>query len=324
MITLLPPRLALANLPTPVERLRLDETNGIELWIKRDDLTGSALSGNKVRKLEYLLHEACGRGADHLITCGGIQSNHCRATALAAAMSGMQCTLFLRGAEPDVSDGNLLLDRLAGARVIWITREQYSKERNKLMAAETERLRQEEGRTPYVIPEGGSNALGAWGYVQAVDEIQKQMPAPDYIVCATGSGGTQAGLILGCRHYLPRTQVVGVNVCDDEAYFRNVIGGVLEDWQHRWGSIGLTSEDVVLADGYVGQGYALNTPDELATLRDLVRRTGIVLDPVYTLKGFIGLISELGKGRFRSGSRVLFIHTGGIFGLFPKRAEFSL
>jgi D-cysteine desulfhydrase len=292
--------------------------------VKRDDLTGSVLSGNKIRKLEFILADARAKGADTVITCGGLQSNHCRATALAAAGVGLRSVLFLRGQPEPVADGNVLLDLLAGARLVHITREQYSQERNQLMAAEAARLEREEGARPYVLPEGGSNALGAWGYIEAVRELHGQLGhAPDVLVCATGSGGTQAGLILGCKLYSPSTQVIGVNVCDDEAYFKRVIGTILADWQARWGSLGLSEADVHMADGWVGRGYALNTPEELAVLVETARNSGLVLDPVYTLKGFLGLRGEAARHRFKAGAHVIFFHTGGVFGLFPKREELA-
>lgn len=316
-----PNRLRLAHLPTPVEPLH-NMLPGVRFLLKRDDLTGAALSGNKIRKLEFLLAEAQSEGYDTVITCGGVQSNHARATAIAAAQVGMKAVLYLRGLASPVPDGNVLLDELVGARIVYITKEQYSKERNQLMAAEAERLLQAEKKRAYVIPEGGSNALGAWGYVEAMRELraQRQTP-PDFVVCATGSGGTQAGLMLGCRLYSPETQVIGVNVCDDAAYFKRVIGGLLKDWQERWGDLGLTEKDVNIADGHVGQGYALNTPDELAELARVARERGIIFDPVYTLKGWLGLRDLVRKDRIPAGAEVVFFHTGGIYGIFPKREE---
>jgi D-cysteine desulfhydrase len=314
-----PASLPLAHRPTPLEPLH---DSRIRLSIKRDDLTGAVLSGNKVRKLEFLLAEAQAQQADMVITCGGIQSNHARATAVAAATAGMQSTLFLRGQQAPVSDGNVLLDRLVGARIKYITREQYSTQRTELMNAEAQRLAEEEGRRVCVIPEGGSSALGCWGYIEAVRELLSQRSTPpDYVVCATGSGGTQAGLILGCRLLCPQTQVLGVNVCDDEAYFKRVIGGLLAAWQDRWDTLGLTADDVTVVDGHVGLGYAQNTSAELEALVALARDTGLILDPVYTLKGWLGLQAMIGSGRIPSGSDVVFFHTGGVFGLFPKRDE---
>ncbi|MCA9726568.1 MAG: pyridoxal-phosphate dependent enzyme, partial [Candidatus Eisenbacteria bacterium] len=218
-----PPRVALANLPTriqPLERLSA-ELGGIRLFAKRDDETGTDLSGNKVRKLEFLLAEAQREDADLILTCGGIQSNHCRATALAARRLGMDSLLFLRGEEPASRDGNLFLDSLIGAEIRFITPEVYA-DRRRVLAVEAERQRAA-GRRPYVIPEGGSNALGSLGYVAMLTELWQQgLPTPDrpagpsgraavdaevevppfpwqHIVCAVGSGGTLAGLVCGAR-----------------------------------------------------------------------------------------------------------------------------
>jgi D-cysteine desulfhydrase len=196
-----PARIELANLPTRGHALRTGDDLGVPLWIKRDDHTGGELSGNKVRKLEYLMAEAVLQNATHVLTCGGEQSNHARATAFAAARLGLRSTLILRcddPAHPPATTGNILLDRLAGAELRWITRAAW-RDRNELLAAEARRVR-DEGGLPYVIPEGGSNALGSWGYIRAAHELVTDLaavPKPCTVVYACGSGGTAAGLILG-------------------------------------------------------------------------------------------------------------------------------
>jgi D-cysteine desulfhydrase len=322
-----PERLPRARLPTPLERMeRLSERLGVELWMKRDDLTGSTLSGNKVRKLEFLLAEARARGADTVVTCGGEQSNHCRATAVAAAELGLRSFLLLRTenpAAPPAAEANILLDRLVGAEIRWVSREEYRRRAEIFVEVEAELRRA--GRKPYLIPEGGSNALGAWGYVRCVEELAAELPAgPATLVYAAGSGGTGAGLILGVKlHRLP-WRVVGVNVCDDRDYFVRVIGEIVEDAVRRFAlPVSFTRDEVEIVDGYVGAGYAKSRPDELATLRDVARHEGIVLDPVYTGKAFHGLRSELSRDRAAFGPRLVFLHTGGIFGLFPKAAELA-
>ena len=212
--------LDLARLPSPLQPLPGPSKQlGAEIWVKRDDLTGAGLSGNKVRKLDYLLAEATARGADCVITTGGIQSNHCRATALAARMVGLRPVLLLRGQPPtDGWDGNLLLDGILGAEIHWITPEQYT-HRDALMAEHAARL-SAAGATPYVIPEGGSSAVGALGFVRAGRELAAQAMAAgvefDTVLCATGSGGTLAGLAMSGLS----AQVLGVAVCDDRTYFR--------------------------------------------------------------------------------------------------------
>lgn len=218
------PRLKLANLPTPIEKLeRLSaEWGGPEIYVKRDDFTGIALSGNKIRKLEFVIADAMEKSADLLITCGGIQSNHARATAVAATRLGMKSYLVLRGEAGSVKDGNELLDLLVGARIKYITPEDYSTRVNEIMLELAEDLIKQ-GYRPYIIPEGASNDIGAFGYIAATEEIAEQIRRLkleiDYVVCAVGSGGTYAGLLLGQRVFNQKYQVIGFNVCDDEAFF---------------------------------------------------------------------------------------------------------
>ncbi len=322
-----PPRVSLARVPTPLERApRLSEKLGVELWVKRDDLTGAALSGNKVRKLEYLFAEAEAQGADTVVTCGGEQSNHCRATAVAAAQRGMTPFLLLRTenpAAPPPVEANILLDKLVGAEVRWVSRDEYRR-RAEIFPRVADELRAR-GRKPYLIPEGGSNALGAFGYVRCVEELAAELPpGPATIVYAAGSGGTGAGLILGVKLLALPWRVVGVNVCDDRDYFVRVIGEICEQAIDRFRlPIAFSRADVEIVDGYVGIGYAKSRPEELATLRDVARAEGLVLDPVYTGKAFHGLRGELARDRRAFGERVVFVHTGGIFGLFPKSAELA-
>ena len=227
-----PERITRARLPTPVEPMtRLSQQLGVQLLVKRDDLTGSALSGNKIRKLEFLFAEARAQGCDTVVTCGGEQSNHCRATAVAATQLGFQSYLLLRTddpARPPATDANILLDKLVGAEVRWVSRDEY-KRRAEIFPQVAELLRAR-GRKPYLIPEGGSNALGAWGYVKCVDELAHDLGRePATLVYAAGSGGTGAGLILGIKLLGLPWRAVGVNVCDDEAYFVAEIGKIVED-----------------------------------------------------------------------------------------------
>lgn len=314
-----PPRVDLARLPTPCEPAeRTSARLGVELWVKRDDLTGAELSGNKVRKLEFLLADARARDADTLITCGGEQSNHCRATALAAARLGLSSALLLRTADPSrppPAEGNILLCRMAGAEIRWITPAEYRRRADE-MARLAHDLRAR-GRSPYVIPEGGSNALGAWGYALALGELLEQVPRPFTIVYACGSGGTGAGLLLG-RRLLSAADVrcVGVCVCDDAAYFRGVMRAILHDAGHD-----LADAEIEILEGYVGRGYALSSPAEIDAILEMARTEGLVLDPVYTGKAWFGLASELARDPRAFGPRVVFLHTGGIFGLLGKAAE---
>jgi len=329
-----PPRIDLARLPTPLQPLRrMGRRLGIELYLKRDDLTGAALSGNKIRKLEFVLAEALSRKADIVLTCGGAQSNHCRATAVAAAALGLGCRLLLRTpdpARPPAPEGNILLDRMAGADIVWITPEDY-RQRDSRMAREASALAAD-GRRPYIIPEGASNALGAWGYIGAAQELADDVAvlpggagAPLTIVYAAGSGGTGAGLILGCRLHGLDARVVGINVCDDRDTFVRLIGDICEQARTDF-SLGVPFDrqrDIEIIDGYVGRGYALSQPDELRLICDVARTEGIFLDPVYTGKAFFGMVRELQRRPGCFGPRVVFVHTGGLFGLFPKAAELA-
>ncbi|HVV82544.1 MAG TPA: D-cysteine desulfhydrase family protein [Kofleriaceae bacterium] len=328
-----PRRLSLARTGTPLEAApRTSDALGVEVLFKRDDLTGAELTGNKVRKLEYLLAEAVDRGADTVITCGGEQSNHARATALAAARVGLRSRLVLRTddpARPPAATGNILLDRLAGAAIRWISRPDWAR-RDAIMAEEAAAVDAAGGRA-YVIPEGGSNAVGAWGYVGCAHELAADLAAlparPTTIVHAVGSGGTTAGLVMGARMlgFGDRgVQVAGVNVCDDCDYFVAAVTRICGDMTARWPSLPrIAPGDVQIVDGHVGLGYAKSRPEELATIRDLCRRDGLVLDPVYSGKAFHGVVTELARDRARFGERIVFVHTGGIFGLFPVAAQLA-
>jgi D-cysteine desulfhydrase len=327
-----PPQINLARLPTPLHRLaRLSAKLGVELFMKRDDLTGSALSGNKIRKLEFVLADAVAQKADTVLTCGGAQSNHCRATAIAAAMLGMNCRLLLRTADPThppQPEGNILLDKMAGAEIVWITPEEY-KIRDELLEREASTLKKA-GRNPYTIPEGASNALGTWGYIRCIEELVNDianLPGgvnKDYsIISAAGSGGTSAGLILGNKIFDLNARIIGINVCDDRDYFMRVIGEICKD---AISDFQLEMEfsrdgDINIIDGYVGRGYALSRPEELSMMCDVARTEGIFLDPVYTGKAFFGMVQELKRDPRCFGDCIIFIHTGGIFGLFPKARE---
>ncbi|MBX7245686.1 MAG: D-cysteine desulfhydrase family protein [Candidatus Sumerlaeaceae bacterium] len=324
-----PKRIALAQTPTPLEFMpRLTEYfGGPKIYFKRDDLTGSTLSGNKVRKIEFSLAEALARKADVIITVGGIQSNHCRATALACARLGLGCHLILRGAGEGPPDGNLLLDYLAGASFSFFPREVYSTQRPKIVADLTEQYARQ-GKKAYYIPVGASNAVGSWGYVRAYSEIMSQAEKSglkiNHIVTATGSGGTNAGLIVGrALHGHKKPEVWGVNVCDDEETFIKDISVVLEEMKSKYGLRWKDSAAPIhTLDGYVGEGYAIPYPEVMDLIAWCGRNEGQIFDPVYTGKALYGLGQEIRKGRFTKRDTVVFIHTGGIYGLFPQRAEF--
>lgn len=312
---MIPAPLNLARLPTPIEPLeRVSRALGVEVWAKRDDLTGLGLSGNKVRKLDHLMADAVARGADCVLTTGGLQSNHCRATAVAARRLGLHPGVLLRGELPEVPDANLLLDRLVGAWVRTCTAEEYRDHRDALLSAWADALRAV-GHSPYVIPEGGSNGLGSLGYVQAARELQAQHETPfDHVFVAVGSGGTLAGLAMadlpGMLH--------GVAVCDDAETFTARVHAIAAE-ARSLGAPALPGHGWRVEEGYRGPAYGVATAGTWETIAWVARLEGLLLDPVYTGKAMHALVSEARAGRLSG--RVLFWHTGGAFGLFGRGAE---
>lgn len=319
---LLEKRIPLAQLPTPTQKLeRLSEELGVNLFIKREDLTESVASGNKIRKLEYLLYDAKEKGCDMLITCGGVQSNHCRTTAAVAARMGMHCHLILRGDPPQIPGGNLLIDKILGATTSFYSREDFQHLQD--IEKETVAGFKAKGYIPYLIPMGGSNATGTLGYVRMTGELLNLNPAMDTLFCALGSGGTYAGIMIGLRHHEISCPLHGIAVCDDAPYFRKEVARILNEFSH-WYDLTLPADLVRMNfdDRFVGQGYALNTPQELKQLIHVARLEGMLLDPVYTLKTFLGMVRQIREGKVPPGANVLFVHTGGHYGIFPKGEEF--
>jgi D-cysteine desulfhydrase len=320
------PRLRLAHLPTPlVQPRRLGASLGIDLWVKRDDATSGAESGNKIRKLEFLLAEALEQAADTVITCGGLQSNHARATAICAAALGLKAVLFLRTASPEKGaplEGNVFLDRLVGAEIRLITPEQY-RDRDRIMADAAAALAAE-GRRVYVVPEGGSNGRGALGYVAAMAEVRQQLDGGvaggggfDLIVHACGSGGTAAGVALGAGQYGVAREVRVMAVCDDVPTFEAIITRVMGEARELVPDLGEAARWVV-DDRAKGPAYAVSTVEQRALMVRVARESGLILDPVYTGKAFAGMAAMDLKG-----ARVLFLHTGGLPGLLAQGAGFA-
>lgn len=329
MLTDFIPSIKLAQTPTPIQYLEKwsRKLGGPKIWIKRDDLTGIGLTGNKVRKLEVIVADALKQGADTLITCGGAQSNHARTTAIVAAQLGLRCHLVLRQAQQAPLMANLLLDRIVGATVHSVTYNEYASNIDQIMKDLAKYL-QEEGAKPYIIPEGASSALGAMGYYRAfaetMSQLQRMSISIDAIVCATGSGGTQAGLILGKMIYGWPGEIISFNVCDNELFFMNKIARILKEANKRFAlNIRIDKEAIKIIDGYVGPGYGKVTSQELALIAEFSRAEGIFLDPVYTGKAMVGLVDQIEKGRFDKSQNILFLHTGGIYGLFAYEKEFE-
>lgn len=316
---LLPERLDLARLDTPIVPLRRlsAQLGGPTIWVKRDDQTGAAESGNKIRKLQFTVAEALRDGADTLITCGGLQSNHARTTVVVARRMGLDVELVLRGEAPERLEGNLLLDAVLGAKVHLYDAEAYA-HKDALMQQRAEALRSS-GRHPFVVAEGCSMPSGSWGYIEAMREVTQWQRDHgvrfDAILSGVGSGGTAAGIELGARLHGFDGQRIGVPVCDDEAYFREKIGRLCAQTVRAYDlGVEVPPEEVGLLDGYVGGGYGVSSEAERESLVLLARTEGIVLEPVYSGKAFHALVGEM-SGRLRGMENVLFVHTGGVFGL---------
>lgn len=321
------PRARFAHLPTPLEPApRLSAELGIDLWIKRDDCTGLAGGGNKTRKLEFLLGEALEMGADTLITQGAIQSNHVRQTAAAAALHGMACRLVLENRTGNqaieyVGSGNVLLDRLLGAslRMVPVDTDMVAE-----MEMDAQAVRAA-GGTPYIIPGGGSNAVGALGYVDCALELAMQANDQslviDRLVTATGSAGTQAGLVAGMAVSGADIPVLGIGVRAPKAKQETNVFNLAVETAALLGHAGRVTRDMVFADcDYVGAGYGLIDPAVIDALTLAARTEGLLLDPVYTGKAMKGLIDLAKKGAFK-GETVVFLHTGGAQGLFGYHQE---
>jgi D-cysteine desulfhydrase len=309
---------------TPLHKLERLSTllGGPEIYMKRDDLLGLAAGGNKTRKLEFLVADALAQGADTLITCGAVQSNHCRLTLAAAVVEGLKCQLLLeervRGSYTPTGSGNNFLYRLLGVERVKVT--PGGSPLLQIMGEMAEELKAQ-GRTAYVIPTGGSNPVGATGYVACAEETLAQLfelgIRIDRVVCASGSGGTHAGLVAGFCGSNSGIPVVGVNVSRKKGPQEELIYDLASRTAAHVGIPGaLPRETVLCFDQYVGPGYSLPTPSMIEAVQMLARTEAILLDPVYTGKAMAGLIDLVRKGFFKKGEHVLFVHTGGAPALY--------
>ncbi len=322
------PRIPLAHLPTPVEKLeRLTaHLGGPTLWIKRDDCTGLGLGGNKLRKLEFLLADALMQRADTVVTGGVVQSNHIRQTAAAAAKLGLECHLaVMTGRVPDVDPdydetGNILLDRLFGAHCVYVD---WKANRNAVIAGLIDGLKHR-GRRPYMVAYGGSNALGACGFVAAAMELVQQLDHLDlritHVVHASGSAGTQAGLAVGLAALAPEIALIGIDIDAEPERVRADVDRLARQTADMLGVP--APAPVTVLSGYAGPGYGMPAEAMVAAVRLGARLEGLVLDPVYSGKGFAGLIDLVRRVRFKPTDNVLFWHTGGAPGLFAYRSVF--
>ena len=316
------PRLRFAHLPTPIETLpRLSAAlNGPRLLVKRDDQTGLAFGGNKTRKMEFLVAEAQAQGADTLLSTGALQSNHCRQTAAAAARFGFGCTLVLVGEPPAHASANLLLDQLFGAQIIWTDK---ARRESVLQAAvDSARL---QGKKPYLVPYGGSNSTGALGYAFAMEEVVAQNLQADWIVFASSSGGTQAGLVLGARLFGYSGKILGISVDVPQHNLQILVANLASETSGRLGSpIEFLPEAVLVNADYAAPGYGVLTAAERAAIQTFAKYEGLLLDPVYTGRAAAGLIDLIRAGFFKKDETVLFWHTGGQPALFAEKYQNDL
>jgi D-cysteine desulfhydrase len=324
-----PARLPLAHLPTPVVELKnLARQLGVpRVLMKRDDLTGLETSGNKVRKLEYVIADALKNGADTLVTHGGFQSNHCRATAALGARLGLKVRLLLRSAEPNPEwDGNLFLDHLFGAHVTLHTPEAYNGLRKELIegAMDAERAAR---RTPYFFPVGASIPLGCWGYVRCVHELVEQLGRETKVdvFSAVSSAGTHAGLMLGKALFgLDNWRIAGIPVSDSIEYFQKEIRELVDQTIREYRlNVTEAQTPIELIDGFIGDGYAIPYPAAIEMTKAVARLEGVLLDPTYTAKGMTGFVGAIRAGDIRPGAVPVFVHTGGAFGLMARRDLFA-
>ena len=316
------PRIHFAHLPTPIETMpRLEKVlNGPHLLIKRDDQTGLAFGGNKTRKLEFLVAEAQSTGADTLISAGALQSNHCRQTAAAAAKFGFDCFLVLVGEPPAQASANLLLDQLFGAKIIWAEKNQ----RDSLLADTFDKVLAQ-GHKPYLVPYGGSNSTGALGYVFAMEEFVGQGVKSDWVVFASSSGGTQAGLVLGAQLYNYPGRVLGISIDEPQAVLQKHVAALASETSVRMGPrIEFASDQVLVNADYATPGYGILTDVERESIQLFAKYEGLLLDPVYTGRAAAGLIDLIRKGFFKKEEIVLFWHTGGQPALFAEKYQSEL
>ena len=304
------PRIPLAVLPTPIQKLEnISRLLGTNVWIKRDDLTGIGLGGNKVRKLEFLLADAKRQGAEIVFTTGGAQSNHAMLTAACAKKLGMTPILILKKRGVTERKGNQLLEYLMDTDARFMDTDSYDD-----IYTEMDRVGQASGKKYYKIPCGGSNAIGALGYVNCMKEIADTSMHFDYICCAEGSGGTHAGVALGAKLFMPKTQGVGLMVDSDP--FEIITTRIMQETAKLLELDFVPTESDVHLVNMCGLGYAIPSPEGNAAIRMMAANEGLFLDPVYTGKAFAGLIKLAREGKFKSDDNVLYLYSGGAGGLF--------
>jgi len=330
-------KISLGRFPTPLQKLKgalpeLESFEGVEFWVKRDDLSSFDLSGNKVRKLEFLLADALTKGHDSVITIGGIQSNHARATAVAARQLGLEPHLILRKNPRSTEDkeidltGNLLFNRMVDSKIYTVSASSYAQIGSVTLCDKLASQLHAQGKNPYIIPVGGSNTLGVFGYIECVKEILDTGMHFDHVVFACGSGGTVAGLAIGMKlagMLESGTKLHAVAVCDTPQEFYDHIHEVAVSLGMENISMSTVQDWVQIYSGK-GIGYALSTEEELSFLFQFSRQTGLLLDPVYSGKAlhhFVTQVMQTQPTVFPPGAKVLYIHTGGVLGLYDKETQ---
>ena len=331
-------RVKLGLFPAPLVELKAlsDHLGGPRIFMKRDDLDGLGMGGNKLRKLEYAMADAITQGATTVITTGAVQSNHCRLTPAAANKLGMNCQLVLAGEEPEIATGNLLLDKILGVNAIYYVPQLTRKEKETAghdpveeKVEEIEAQIREDGGTPYYIPNGCRSLHGALGYAGCVREVVEQLHglnlAPDCFLSACGSVSTQAGLMLGSELYCQaQARVIGISVSRDRGYIAEKLASSIAEAHDYLDLQGLPSAEIIAYDEYIGEGYGIPTAEMKDAVSLVARKEGIFLDPVYTGKAMAGLIDLIHTGELHKGENVIFIHTGGVPGMFAEAQMASM
>ncbi|MDP2363330.1 MAG: pyridoxal-phosphate dependent enzyme [Ignavibacteria bacterium] len=314
----IPGKILLAQVPTPLQEIKF---GGKSFLIKRDDLTGCELSGNKIRKLEYILEDAKRKRADIIFTCGGDQSNHARATTIAAKKIGLNTKLFLWGKESKHANGNLFLNKMFGAEIKYLNKDEFDNV-NEIMFDERMSLLKKK-KNAYVLPEGGSTTIGIWGYIQFIDELKKQVNIKtiNSIVSAGGSGGTAAGMLVGAALNKLNIKIVAVNVLYSQEVIKKKIlqlaEGCVLDYKLN---CKINPDKLIILDGYSKEGYKSITKSKVKLIKKFAAETGILFDPVYTGKAFNAYYDKyLKKG---IGKKNIFVHTGGLFAVFGRTIEY--
>jgi D-cysteine desulfhydrase len=313
-----PNKIHLANIPTPILKLNF---KGSRFLIKRDDFTGLELSGNKVRKLDYLIYKAKRQKTDYILTCGGSQSNHTRATAVAAASRGIKTKLFLWGNDSKLAKGNLFIEKFIGSEIQFMNKKEYLRA-NEYMEEEKKRL-EKSGKRVFIIPEGGSSTLGIWGYINFIEELRLQLKSGSIkgILTAAGSGGTSAGLLVGAALYNLKIKIFAVNVLYGANVIKkkilNLACSCIEEFK-----LGCKIDESCLEilDGYSEEGYKNITEDKIQLIKSFAESSGIILDPAYTGKAFYAFYHNFLKNK--KSTKILFVHTGGFFGILDKKEKY--